>query len=218
MHLSASDDGTIRTIGGQVSVYDALLASAPAGVVALLRVGEALGDVSDRTLGLLVGLFQDPVGFVQTLIFETIVGFALRVGLAVIDFVLVTFLGGDRALGQQANTTLGLLDLPIVAVTTGTSAARAGFGGLLDTVAAINGAIAAQFAQFGLAALPVATALALVEVAVFLYLAWVGVQAVATAADLSGLPLVSGLDSVLDLVGAILAPLRRLLAGVFGDG
>lgn len=193
-------------------MWRALLVSAPPGVAAFLELFASLGRVPETFRELV----RDPVGFVATTAVETIIGLFLAIVRGAIDLIVRTGLGSDRALGQEPGSTLGLLDLPIVAVTTGTSAARTGFGGLLGVVARFNGAVERSVAELGLAALPVATGLVVVETLVALYLAWVGIQAVATLGDLSGLPLISGLDSVLELLGAVVAPLRELVGGLFG--
>jgi hypothetical protein len=215
--LSATDGSTDRSLS-QRARWAALLAAAPTSVELVLRAIAGVDSITERTAGLVAALISDPIGFVREVVAATVVNTVLTLAAGLLNAVVTTFLGSDGAIGQQGDSTLGLLDLPVVAVTTGTSAARAGFGGLLGAVVRINAYIAAAFADFGLAALPVATALALIEVAVGLYVAWVGIQAAATAADLTGFPLVAGLDSVLEFLGTLFAPLQRFLAEVFGDG
>lgn len=135
----------------------------------------------------LVDFVEDPVGTirdaVETIIFDSVlkpVGESLwGAGVAFLDALLIIIYGGDRAIGIQDGTFIGLLDIPVLLVDPFVALANLTRDVVVVAIGSVNDAIASGFAaELGIAAPPVVSFLWAVEIAGGAWLAWTAINSI----------------------------------------
>lgn len=124
---------------------------------------ELLKNPRNAVITIIFGYFVDRIIFP---IFEAVA----QVGIILVDSVQILFFGFDRTLG--AGGKIGLADLPLVFVDLLTDGIQPAVTGVVGQINQINRQVARVAADAGLAALPVVTLAAVVEIGLALYVLW----------------------------------------------
>lgn len=137
-------------------------------------------DVGERG----IKLINNPKSAVLTIVFGFVInqmvrpffGSIVQVALILVDSVQILFFGFDRTLGPTG--PLGLADLPLAMVALITDALQPAVFGVIGEIVLFNQELGRIAASAGLAAFPIVTLAAVVEIGVAAFLLWTLISSV----------------------------------------